>query len=220
MDDCDVYNKFPKLRKWFNKLWLSETLGYNCGPCGTTPSKKGKYVVRPIYNLSGMSHGASIKKLKPNDYSKVKSGYFWCERFEGKHYSVDYKWTDDTQTGGWWTPISCYQGTNFPIDLSRFSEWTKVDNHLPKLPEKHRDLWKEIGYNKCQYINVEWINYNIIELHLRKGNIYDYDQMIPVWSSWPEGVVTHYELNGYKFIKDYEDADGQLDDPREGFMVK
>ena len=220
MDDCDVYDKFPNLKKWFNKLWVSETLGYNCGPCGTAPSKKGKYVVRPIYNLSGMSVGASIKKLKPNDFTKVKAGYFWCERFEGKHYSVDYEWTDDTQVGGWWTPVSCYQGTNYPINLSRFAEWIKVPNHLPKLPEKHRDLWKEIGYNKCRYINVEWINYNIIEVHLRKGNIYDYDQMIPVWSSWPDGVTSHYELNGYKYIKDYEDADEQLDDPREGFMVK
>ena len=63
-------------------------------------------------------------------------------------------------------------------------------------------------------------NNNIIEVHLRPGNLYDYNNLVPVWKSWPFGVQTHWEHNGYKFIEDFDNADGHLDDPRIGFMVK
>lgn len=214
--DDNAWEEFPKLHNYFNKLWLAEKLGYYCGPCGVTP-QKGKYVVRPIYNLSGMGVGAKIKKIK--DDSAVPPGYFWCERFEGDHFSVDYNWTADSQIGGYWTPISSYQGTNFSDNLSKFSEWKKSE-YLPKLPDKHIDLWKELGYGGVKKINIEWIDNNILEIHLRHGNIYQYNNLVPVWKSWPFGVQTHWEHIGYKFIEDFDDADGHLEDARLGFMVK
>ena len=44
--------------------------------------------------------------------------------------------------------------------------------------------------------------------------------MIPVWKSWPFGVRQHKEFEGYTYIESYDDADGQLEDPRLGFLVK
>lgn len=75
MDDCDSYLKYPHHRNWFNKLWLSEMLGYKCGPCGVEIPEDGTYVVRPIYNLSGMGIGAELKQLKKDDIS-TPPGYF------------------------------------------------------------------------------------------------------------------------------------------------
>ena len=66
-EDCDVYVKYPKHRKWFNKLWLSEMLGYKCGPGGTDIPEDGVYVVRPIYNLGGMGAGAKVVQTAVGD---------------------------------------------------------------------------------------------------------------------------------------------------------
>ena len=52
MTDDQSYNLYPQQRKWFNKLWLAELMGYRCGPCGVKVPQTGMYVVRPIYNLS------------------------------------------------------------------------------------------------------------------------------------------------------------------------
>ena len=48
----------------------------------------------------------------------------------------------------------------------------------------------------------------------------EYDHMIPVWGSSPQDTIPHYEIHGYKYIESYDDGDGQLDDPRLGFMVR
>ena len=218
MHDDDTWLKYPQHHKWFNKLWLAEQLNYVCGPSGVSVPKENEYFVKPIYNLSGMGVGARKVKLSPTQDLTIP-GYFWCERFEGDHHSVDYEWTADSQIGGYWTPISSYQGTNFSDNLSKFSEWKKSE-HLPKLPDKHIDLWKELGYGGVKKINIEWIDNNILEIHLRHGNIYQYNNLVPVWKSWPFGVQTHWEHIGYKFIEDFDDADGHLEDARLGFMVK
>ena len=76
MEDSEAYIRYPKHRRWFDKLHLSETLGYDCGPCGVAPSKDGYYIVRPIYNLSGMSIGAKKVWIEKGDVSKVPRGIF------------------------------------------------------------------------------------------------------------------------------------------------
>ena len=71
MDDAEAYLKFPDQRKWFNKLWLSEQLGYYCGPSGVAPTKSGWYIVRPLMNISGMGVGAEKIWIDGNDHTKV-----------------------------------------------------------------------------------------------------------------------------------------------------
>ena len=218
MEDCEAYVKYPKLRHWFNKLWIAEKLGYDCGPCGTAPTKDGTYVVRPIYNLSGMGVGAHVKEIKANDYNQVPAGYFWCEYFDGPHYSADYKWQYDRDHiwGHWkepWKGQSCWEGTNMPLNLSKFVEWKRSD-YIPPVPNELVELM-DVGH-----INVEFIGDKVIEVHLRQSPDPKYDHIIPVWASDLGPKKEHMEMHGFQFIESYDNADGQLDDPRIGFLVK
>ena len=218
MQDDNAYLKYPQHRKWFNKLWLSEKLGYNCGPGGLAPEKDGIYVVRPIYNLSGMSVGATVKNIKAGDDRQVPAGYFWCEYFDGPHYSADYKWEYDRDhiMGEWkepWKGQSCWEGTNMPVNLTKFVEWKRSD-YIPPVPNELVEL-RDVGH-----INVEFIGDKVIEVHLRESPDPKYDHIIPVWASDIGPKKEHMEMHGFEFIEDYDNADGQLDDPRIGFLVK
>lgn len=205
-DDSEAYIFFPQYRKWFNKLELSERLGYNCGPCGVPPTEENEYVVRPIYNLSGMSVGASIKYIETGDTTKVPPGYFWCEYFYGDQYSVTYEYNDK------WIPINSWKAYKEKKNLSRFSKWTR-DFHYPKLPDFFDEL-KDVGL-----INVEFIEDKIIEVHLRPSPDPSYNILIPVWADDKKVLDSYIEL-GYTFIESFDDADGFLETPRIGFMVK
>ena len=210
--DEDNYQKYQHHRKWFNKLWIAELFKYDCGPNAVPPSKDGTYVVRPIYNLSGMGVGATVKELKAGDKKTVPPGYFWCEFLTGKHYSANYKWKVDHITGGKWEGVSCWEGTNMPINLSKFSEW-KRSEYIPEVPAELKELYD------VEEINVEFKGNQVIEVHLRTSPDPDYDHFIPVWKS-DEGKVSHYLMHGFKYIEFFDDADGHLKDPRVGFLVK
>lgn len=210
--DEDNYQKYPHHRKWFNKLWIAELFKYDCGPNAVPPSKDGTYVVRPIYNLSGMGVGATVKELKVGDKKTVPPGYFWCEFLKGKHYSANYKWKVDHITGGQWVGESCWEGTNMPINLSKFTEW-KRSEYIPEVPAELKELYD------VKEINVEFKGNQVIEVHLRTSPDPDYDHIIPIWKS-DEGKVSHYLMHGFNFIEFFDDADGHLKDPRVGFLVK
>lgn len=218
IDDDELYNLYPHHRKWFNKLWLAEQLGYNCGPSGLAPKQDGVYVVRPIMNLSGMGVGATVKEIKAGDSRQVPAGYFWCEYFDGPHYSCTYKWEYDRDmiNGKWNTPwkiSSCWEGVNFPINLSKFTEWKRSD-YIPTVP----DLFVQL--RDVKIINVEFKGDNPIEVHLRDTPNPQYDHLIPVWASDLDTKKEHMKMHGYEFIEAYSDGDGQLDDPRIGFLVR
>lgn len=213
MQDDEAYAKHPQHRKWFNKLWIAETFGYHCGPAGVDIPSDGTYVIRPIYNLAGMGMGAEVKTLKAGDENSTPPGFFWCEYFDGIHYSADYKWVADMQIGGFWEKVSCWEGVNMPVNLTKFVEW-KRSSFIPDLPHQ----FKQLG--GVEYINVEFIGDKIIEVHLRQTPDPDYDHLIPVWASDLGIKKEHMEMHGFDFIEDYDNADGHLDDPRIGFLVK
>jgi hypothetical protein len=92
MDDKDFWNTTDPNDLWlFDKLILSKKLGYICGPAGVSPPKESVYIVRPCVNFRMMSAGAKFMKLSPNEHSAVPDGYFWCEVFNGRHLSFDYR---------------------------------------------------------------------------------------------------------------------------------
>lgn len=161
-----------------------------------------------------MGAGASVQKLAKGDYTAVPPGYFWCEYFKGQHYSVNYEWKSDTIKGGNWEPLDCWEGTNMPINVSKFIEW-KRSNYKPKLTHH----FKSLG-DKVTHLNVEFIDDNPIEVHLRLSPDPDYDHIIPVWSSDIGKKKEHMELHGFDFIEAYDNANGYIDDPRIGFLVK
>jgi len=209
--DYEAWVAYPQHHNWFNKLWLSERLGYDCGPCGTTPKEEGTYIVRPIYNLSGMGIGASFKTLTPDDYSQVPPGYFWCEVLTGRHFSVTVEFQHDVNP--YWKPVSCFQGVRVRPEMYRFSAWKRTD-YFPPVPRIFNEL------SDVKRINIEFKGDNPIEVHLRDSPDPDYDEIIPVWADDLEKGVDIYEELGYTYIKSYDDADGFLDTPRMGFMVK
>ena len=209
MDDAQAYLKFPEQRKWFNKLWLSEELGYYCGPSGVAPTKSGWYIVRPLMNISGMGVGAQRKYIRANDVTKTQPGYFWCEWFEGSQYSVSFEWNKN------WKQISCWRGERDKENLPTFRKWIRYDHKMFKL----NPIFKEIADSGIKKINIEFIADNPIELHLRESPDPDYDEVIPIWQG-EENLVDKYQKMGYNYIISYDDADSFLTTPRIGFAVK
>lgn len=217
MYDNEAWVKYPNHHKWFNKLYVAELMGYNCGPAGVPPPKTGWYVIRPIYNLSGMGIFARIEYIYAHtqNIDKIPPGYFWCEAFSGTHCSATYEWqTNKENLRGEWKPISCWIGTRDHQEdrLYKFSEWKRSD-YIPELPSQLH------GLSGIRRINVEFINDNVIEVHLRESTDPEYDIIIPIWQS---DVTDHkwYTDRGFKYIEDYDNADGMLPNPRLGFMVK
>ena len=215
LDDTDLWVELPNYRIWFNKLWLSEKLGYQCGPAGVPVPKKGNYIVRPIYNLQGMGLDAKIMLLDPDfEECQVPAGHFWCEQFVGAQYSADFEWAH-LRDGLWgWKQLYCWRGYNNP-HLWRFHKWEKVDYEI-KLPR----FFNSLGWDwKVRHINVESIEANIIEMHLRKSpDPYGkYEVLIPLWDGDDPTPCAESE---FTYIEDYDDCDGQLPQARLGFFAR
>ena len=206
MEDYQAWNQYPQHRKWFNKLYVSQLMGHYCGPCGLAPDKDGFYIVRPIYNLSGMSAGASKKFIPAGDATLTPPGYFWCEWFEGDHYSATYRWVDLVG----WQLTSCWIGKKSSM---KFYKWIRT-NYAPAVPNKLIEL------ADLPLINVEFIGDKVIEVHLRDSPDPDYEELIPIWSDDVQEMIDNLELMGYTFISSYDDADGFIKPARIGFMVK
>jgi hypothetical protein len=206
--DTEAYNRYPELRHWYNKLWFSETMGYNCGPAGISPTISNWYIDRPMMNLFGMGVEARKIWIEKGETTHVKPGHFWCEWFEGDQYSVTYEWN-----GTSWKPISSWEGVNSEEELFRFQLW-KRSNYTPSLINPAFD---ELSITKM--INVEFIGCNPIEVHLRKSPDPDYDVLIPIWVNDDKKIDKLFNMD-YNFIYDYDNADGFLEVARLGFMVK
>ena len=208
MEDYQAYESYSHHRKWFNKLWFSETMGYHCGPSGLAPNVNGWYVVRPIMNLSGMSVGARREYIEAKDFTKVEPGYFWCEWFEDVQYSITFQ-----NVNGKWVQSSCFRCERDKENLYKFNRWFRYDHKIFLLPSIFDELLD------LRLINVEFIGNNPIEVHLRGSPDPDVDEFIPVWDGELE-VVDKYKKMGYSYIESYDDADGFLNQPRVGFMIK
>lgn len=211
MEDDECWETYPQHHKWFNKLYLAERMGYDCGPGGVVPKKTNFYIVRPIYNLSGLGIGAEIKHIKADDATKVPPGYFWCEYFTGFHYSATYEFVHATKP--YWKMLSCWKAEQQPNNLTKFTKWTRND-WAPDVPKIFNEL------SDVKIINIEFKGDNPIEVHLRDSPDPDYDELIPVWTSDLGNKKEYIEKHGYEFIESYDDADGFLDDPRVGFLVR
>ena len=91
MEDDDAWMECNDDDLWvFDKCILSRKLKYNCGPVDVDVPESNFYVVRPCVNLAGMGRGAQIRYLE-KETTHLPPGHFWCEIFEGRHISVDFK---------------------------------------------------------------------------------------------------------------------------------
>jgi hypothetical protein len=196
ISDSDVYPYIKEDHLWvYDKLILSKKLGYVCGPAGVRVPKADWYIVRPITNIRMMGKGAYRAYLTPND-DVIPDGYFWCEEFKGRHFSIDYYWGQQTLT---------VEGIKRSDRLDRFYKWEKVTFPYP-LPQC---LFDAATSNK--WLNIEIIDGNIIEVHLRYNDDFrnhNCNEIFPVWKDEPD-----FKIDGATW---YESAFGY----RLGFWVK
>lgn len=198
-DDESAWHAWPGYRHWFNKLWLSDQLGYTCGPGCVDVPKPDHYMVRPVINLYGLGAGAEIKYLK--DGYGVPPGYFWCEVFWGEHITIDLEWQ------GGWKPVRTMLGIKH--SETKFAKWQRVerDVELPQLLDELAPVGK---------INIEMIGGNLIEVHLRWNPDPDHDEIIPVH----RGDSLTAPSEEYKWIDDEDDAASFAPNHRLGFWYK
>ena len=244
-EDEEAWVAFPHHRWVFNKLDVAFRLGYHAGPACVPVEKDGMYIVRPIYNLYGMSVGAKKQWLRIQDAEDIKrhrfmpAGHFWCEFFEGTHYSIDYRWVEDGKGGihSHWEPFCTTIGKNHPDQMWKFTHWQTIKNFPHLLPS-----WLD-GFSDCGVINIEWkrngspdnhggsaLDNRIIEIHLRTGNDVVHEgpvgtEMVPVWQSDGTQFIKKYEAKGWVYHNNYINgeiyhADGQISDPRVGYLTR
>jgi hypothetical protein len=172
MNDVDVWEFIEPDDLWiYDKLILARKLGYRCGPAGTSPRSPGEYIVRPCVNFMMMGHGAKVEKiLQYRSGFDTPPGYFWCERFYGRHLSFDFHHGKQ---------VLAVEGfREDPNRLDRFSKWQKCKDVLT-LPDFLVTISK-----KYEWLNVECIGDKIIEVHLRYNDDFEGHSaktIIPIW---------------------------------------
>lgn len=211
-DDVWAWQKYPDHHWTFNKLHVAEMCGYKCGPSGVPIPEDGKYIIRPIINLHGMSLDAYACNLKRNDII-TPAGYFWCEFFEGSHVSVDY-WAKDNFRQG-----LTVMGSKAKDSLYKFRNWTKMS-----LLDFPLDRWFNVSlFEGVDVVNVEYINGKPIEIHLRHNSDFenhDCDYLEVIWESDVENNPDWLKLydTSWQWIDSRDTVPGK--DIRLGFMGK
>jgi hypothetical protein len=211
MEDWDAWKLYPHHRWVYNKLELSLKLGYECGPAPMPVRKSGYYCVRPIMNLGGMAAQATIKYLEKDRILEIPPAHFWCERFLGSQYSVNFEWQESQ-----FVPIHTSVGLTESNNLYRFKNWRRIPNKEIVLPE-FVNKFKDVGF-----INIEFLEDKIIEIHLRLGEDFPEGstEIIPVYEDTSKEFFSKLESQGYAWLGDYVDAEKNIPKARLGFYYK
>lgn len=179
----------------YNKLQLSRVLGYQCGPIGTTVPKPDFYIVRPSINFLGMGRFAEILWIE-NVTDHLYPSNFWCQVFKGEHLSVDFYYQEPKLV------VRGIKNENDP--LYKWQKWEKITKNV-KFPEILQNL-----KGNYDWINCEFIDGNLIEVHIRQNPDFRYnnDIAIPVWDDNDQE-----KSQNLRYIKD-------SDYKRKGFYIK
>lgn len=196
LDGRDEWKNIHTNDLWiYNKLFLGRVLGYNCGPIGTSVPKPDLYIVRPSFNLLGMGRFSRIEWIE-NYTDHFHPAEFWCEIFEGEHLSVDFHHQK--------AELVVLGERDASDPLYKWKKWTKIDKKV-EFPSILNDL---VG--NYEWINCEFINGNLIEVHFRRNPDFRYENSIaiPIWDDTSEE-----DYEDYRFIEDSEFN-------RRGFYIK
>jgi hypothetical protein len=152
----------------YNKLQLSRVLGYTCGPIGVAVPKPDFYVVRPSINFLGMGRFAEIKWIDKSTEDLYPSD-FWCEIFKGEHLSVDFYNQESKLV------VRGIRDADAP--LYKWKRWEKIDKKI-----EFPSILKKLKGN-YDWINCEFIDNNLIEVHVRQNSDFRYNNnvAIPIW---------------------------------------
>lgn len=175
-----------------DKLILARTMGYICGPVGLDVPYPGEYIVRPCVNMIGLGLGAQ-KVFLEQSTDHLPLGHFWCEWFEGDHYSVDYFWGQQELT---------VKGIKNKDTFTHWDLWIRSDKSF-SFPEE-----LEFVSLSIPWINCEFIDGKLIEVHLRRNEDFSFlenqQEFIPVWKGDSKEPPV-----GYQYIE-YPDLHGRV----------
>ena len=184
----DEWNAIHYEDLWiYNKLQLSRVLGYQCGPIGSTVPKPDFYIVRPAINFLGMGRFAEIIWLE-NTTDHFHPANFWCEVFKGEHLSVDFYYQEAKLV------VRGIKDDNDP--LYKWQKWEKIEKEV-----EFPSILKNLKGN-YDWINCEFIDGNLIEVHTRQNPNFRYGNTvaIPVWGDGNEknpSDPSYIEDSGY-----------------------
>jgi len=188
LDVNDEWNAIHHDDLWiYNKLQLSRVLGYKCGPIGTTVPRPDFYIVRPSINFLGMGRYAEIKWIE-NSTDHLYPSDFWCEIFKGDHLSVDFYNQESKLV------VKGYKDDSDP--LYKWKKWEKIDKNV----EFPIILTKLKG--NYDWINCEFIDGNLIEVHVRQNPDFRYDNQVAI-PNWDENINEDVSKNAV-YIQDLE----------------
>ena len=168
-DSLDEWNSIHHDDLWvYNKLFLSHSLRYLCGPVGAIVPSSGYYIVRPSINLLGMGRFSRIEWID-KETEHFHPAEFWCEIFEGNHISVDFRNKK--------SELVVLGEKDNEDELYKWKKWTKIDEEI-QFPSILNSL-----KGNYEWINCEFIGNNLIEVHFRRNPDFRYGNTIaiPVW---------------------------------------
>jgi hypothetical protein len=149
--------------------------------------KEFPVIIKPIINLYGM--GLNTKRIDNIDqfYDNWEMNGFWMSFLTGEHIS----WDLVILNGSIRYYIS-FKGYKDNDRLGRFWYWESFDNNERILPYFIKQFIRDymIGYTGC--LNMETIGDNIIECHLRMGDI----DIIPTLAIL-RGIINTYQKLEY-----------------------
>ena len=184
-DSKEEWNSIHVEDLWvYNKLILNRRLRHLCGPTGMSVPYSGYYIVRPSINLLGMGRFSHIDWIYKNT-DHYHPAEFWCEVFEGKHISVDFR----NQK----SELVVLGERDEYEPLYRWKKWAKIDYEV-----EFPDILKDLKGN-YEWINCEFIGSRMIEVHFRRNPDFRYGNSIaiPVWKG--DMVV---EIDNLRYIED------------------
>ena len=136
-----------------------------------------------------------------SNHAHIPPGYFWCEWFNGEHYSIDYKRVNDK-----WIPLNACQGFYKTEDnLTKFDYWRLIEPPAIELPDWVHDI-------EVVELNIEFKGDKITEIHLRSGNDINLvgeigDEIYPIWQGDDYSHLEHL-----KFIPNLSEDDEDFGD--------
>jgi hypothetical protein len=165
-NDIDCWNYYKKEKQIYNKLWLAEIQGIECGPIGTIPNKY-PIVIKPIINLYGMSRSFKICYNIDEYMNYQKDGCFWTPYFSGYNYNYDIIF--DKGKIIFYTVLISKPSVNGTFDYHVYSPDEEMSYNITLLLETYFNEYSGP-------MNIEVISNNIIEGHLRlNGDSYIYN---------------------------------------------
>ena len=184
-EPIDEWNSIHEDDLWiYNKLFLSRSLRYLCGPIGVSVPQSDYYIVRPSINLLGMGRFSRIEWIEDST-DHFHPSEFWCERFFGDHLSVDFR---DKKS-----ELVVLGEKNDEEDLYKWKKWTKIDAEI-QFPSILNGL-----KGNYEWINCEFIGNKLIEVHFRQNPDFRHGNSIaiPVWKG-----DRPQKMEGLTFIND------------------